>query len=299
MDHQPTFDEHRISRGTGNLYARDYAGAGAAFVMMHGFPDNLHIYDDLVPYLVTAGRRVVTFDFLGFGASDKVPGAAYSFEQQLGDLAAVVDALGLQEIVPVAHDSSGPAAINFTLAYPGRVDSLCILNSAYDDASDTRWPEMIELFATASLGALSGAIARSPQQFGWLLEWQQKGFCDPLPPEQQARFKAVMGPLIAANFIQPPSSGPAFLQMASEFFAELARNTLRLPEVQALETPVKLIWGELDPYITRDVATDRAAHFKNASLRFLPAGHWLQSDLPRQVAAEMLKPSVAGVPASR
>ncbi len=41
MDNQPTFSEHRISRGTGNLYARDYAGAGAAFVMMHGFPDNL------------------------------------------------------------------------------------------------------------------------------------------------------------------------------------------------------------------------------------------------------------------
>ncbi len=151
---------------------------------------------------------------------------------------------------------------------------------------------------TGRLGALSGAIARSPQQFGWLLEWQQKGFCDPLPAEQQARFKAVMGPLIAANFIQPPGSGPAFVQMASQFFAELARNTLRLPEVEALETPVKVICGELDPYITRDVATDRAAHFKNASLRFLPAGHWLQSDLPRQVAAEMLKPSVAGVPAS-
>ena len=56
---------------------------------MHGFPDNLHIYDDLVPHLVAAGRRVVTFDFLGFGASDK-PGTGYSFAQQMGDLEAVV-----------------------------------------------------------------------------------------------------------------------------------------------------------------------------------------------------------------
>lgn len=31
----------------------------------------LHIWDDLVPYLIASGRRVVTFDFLGFGASDK------------------------------------------------------------------------------------------------------------------------------------------------------------------------------------------------------------------------------------
>ncbi|MDB5395033.1 MAG: Pimeloyl-ACP methyl ester carboxylesterase [Rhodospirillales bacterium] len=34
---------------------------------MHGFLENLHIYDDLVPHLAVAGRRVVTFDFLRFG----------------------------------------------------------------------------------------------------------------------------------------------------------------------------------------------------------------------------------------
>ena len=62
---------------------------------MHGFPDNLHIYDDLVPHLVAAGRRVVTFDFLGFGQSEKPARRSYSFQQQLGDLEAVVDQLGL------------------------------------------------------------------------------------------------------------------------------------------------------------------------------------------------------------
>jgi hypothetical protein len=30
----------------------------SAFVLMHGFPDNLHIYDDLIPHLVAGGRRV-------------------------------------------------------------------------------------------------------------------------------------------------------------------------------------------------------------------------------------------------
>ena len=44
-------------------------GRGPAIVLMHGFPDDLHLYDRLVPEL--AGRRVVSFDFLGWGASDK------------------------------------------------------------------------------------------------------------------------------------------------------------------------------------------------------------------------------------
>jgi haloalkane dehalogenase len=133
---------------------------------MHGFPDNSHIYDDLIPYLVAGGRRVVAFDFLGFGASDKPAGAAYSFKQQLGDLKAVVDDLGLGKIVPVMHDSSGAAGINFAIDYPGNTESAVILNAAFARAPTDKWPELIELFATANLKALSSAIMQNPQQFG-------------------------------------------------------------------------------------------------------------------------------------
>ena len=41
------FTEHRIQRGAHALYARHYAGTPPAFVLMHGFPDNLRIYDAL------------------------------------------------------------------------------------------------------------------------------------------------------------------------------------------------------------------------------------------------------------
>jgi haloalkane dehalogenase len=284
----PAFTEHRIPQGQGDVYARDYAGAAPAFVLMHGFPDNQHIYDQLIPYLVTAGRRVVAFDFLGFGASDKPAGATYTFKQQLGDMEAVVDALGIDELVPVVHDSSGPAGINFTLAHPDRVASLCILNSGYDDAYPVLWPEMVELFADKKLNALSGAIAQSPEQFAWLLIWQQKGFRNAMPANLQKHFDTVTAPLIANNFTQQPSAGPAFMHLAADFFDELARNTARLPTLRTINVPVKVIWGEFDPYITSGVAKDRASHFRNGSLSLLPAGHWVQSDLPEEVAAIML-----------
>ena len=85
MDGKPAFTEHRVPREHGRVYARNYEGSGPAFVLMHGFPDNLGIYDDLTPYLTSAGRRVVAFDFLGFGASDKPADASYGFGQQLGE----------------------------------------------------------------------------------------------------------------------------------------------------------------------------------------------------------------------
>jgi len=288
MTIQPEYTEHFVPVADGRIYARDYAGQEPAFVLMHGFPDNLRIYDDLIPHLVEAGRRVVAFDFLGFGASDKPAAAPYSFAQQMGDFEAVIAALGLESVVPVGHDSSGPTAINYALAHSDRVASLVILNSIYDDAFPVVWPELVELFATKGLRALAIAIAQTPEQFGWLLGWQQTQFRDALPEDQRAKFSEVMGPVIANNFLQSPSAGPAFATLAAHFHAELARNTARLPELAALEMPVKVIWGSFDPYIGEAAGRDRASHFRNASFRALPAGHWLQSDMPEELAHEML-----------
>jgi haloalkane dehalogenase len=230
----------------------------------------------------------VTFDFLGFGASDKPSAAVYSFKQQMGDLEAVVDRLGLGMIVPVAHDSSGIASINYALAHPDGVDSVIMLNSAYAEDSTVLWPEMITLFTTQSLHALAMGIAQSPEQFGWLLNWQKQKFLDALPEAQKPHFETFLGPLISENFLAQPSSGPAFAQLAAQFFDAHIQNAKRLPELKALDVPVKLIWGQFDPYITVAVAERRMSQLKHPSLTVVPAGHWLQIDEPQRVAAAML-----------
>lgn len=283
-----TLTEHRIPRARGNLYAREYPGEGPTFVMMHGFPDNLHIYDFLIPHLTEAGRHVVAFDFLGFGASDKPVGEKYGFRQQVEDLLSVADALGLDRIVPVAHDSSGPAAINFALDYATRVHSVCILNSLYAEAPTLRYPEFIELFATKNLRPLTQAMLRSPAQFAWILNFQRDSFQSNLPEHQKERYATFLGPVIDANFRDTPGSGPAFAQMTSELFEEASKNVLRLPELAALDIPVQLIWGKTDPYLNTGVADSLKLHMKRASLTLLDAGHWVQIDAPAEVARLML-----------
>ena len=113
-----------------------------------GFPDNSHIYDELIPHLAGAGRRSVAFDFLGFGASDKPEGALYSFEQQLGDLEAVVDALGLEKIIPVGHDAGGPAAVNFALRHPTRAAGICLMNAFYGESPGCGSPNLLSFSPT-------------------------------------------------------------------------------------------------------------------------------------------------------
>ena len=67
MAYQETFvqrDQHRI-------YVRDHPGTEPAIILMLGFPDNVHLYDRLSPYL-SPPRRVVLFDFLGWGSAESV-----------------------------------------------------------------------------------------------------------------------------------------------------------------------------------------------------------------------------------
>ena len=43
------YKEHVVQKGRHGIYAREYAGEDPVIILMHGFPDNLHLYDRLVP----------------------------------------------------------------------------------------------------------------------------------------------------------------------------------------------------------------------------------------------------------
>jgi len=285
----PEFVEHRVDRGVGTLYVREYPGEGPAFIPMHGFPDNLHIFDDLVPLLVSHGRKVVSFDFLGFGDSDKPAEAHYSFAQQLGDLEAVVDALHLEQIIPVSHDAAGPTAINFALNHPSSTAGLVILNSVYSSFDDHDHPEFIDFFAIPQVRPLALAMLQKPEMFAFILNFQRGRFQEALNEEHRAYYASFLGPIIDDNFRRQPSSGPAFAQMVGDLLAEEKRNVERIPQLASLDIPVQLIWGGKDPYLRPSYAEYLKGKFKDAELHVLDAGHWAQLDEAPLMANIMLR----------
>jgi len=126
MAYQETF----VQRNEHRIFVREYPGEEPTIILMHGLPDNLHLYDRLYPYL-SPPRRVIAFDFLGWGASDKPLGYPYTHSSQIGDLDAVITQLRLQQAILVAHDASGPPAIDWALAHSERVAALVLLNTYY------------------------------------------------------------------------------------------------------------------------------------------------------------------------
>ena len=114
----------------------------------------------IAPGSLTQGgrRRTGTFDFLGYGQSGKPADHAYSTKGLEGDLSAVVSGLGLHRIVPVAHDASGPTAINWALDHMQQVAGLVVLNTYYSVSPTLKFPEFISLFADPAYRNLSAAM---------------------------------------------------------------------------------------------------------------------------------------------
>jgi haloalkane dehalogenase len=164
------YRQHMVARGRYRIYASDYPGEEPAIVLMHGFPDNLHLYDRLVPHL--SGRRVVVFDFLGWGGSDKPSGYPYTADNQTRDLGAVIRHLGLDSVVLVAHDASGPPAIDWALAHPERTAALVLLNTYYGRTSSLRRPEAIFLFSTPVLRNVARFVSGRFDLFRRIYWWQ-------------------------------------------------------------------------------------------------------------------------------
>lgn len=74
--------------------------------------------------------RVITFDRRGVGLSDPVPlDGMPALEEWMHDVAAVMDALGIDEAALLAKGSAGAMGLLFAASHPQRLSSLALVNS--------------------------------------------------------------------------------------------------------------------------------------------------------------------------
>ena len=284
MRSSTAYTEHLVPRGQHRIYARQYEGTGPTIVLMHGFPDNLHLYDRLAPRL--AGRRIVAFDFLGWGGSDKPADYPYTADNQTGDLDAVIEHLGLDRVVLVAHDASGPPAIDWALAHPEHVAALVLLNTYYCRMPSLRPPEAILLYATPLVRAVARLVARRFDALDRkLYTWQVGRF---------VRDPVVRAALVPGLYAQFRDARPAFWGLNADLLRTIRSRTRRIPELSAFDRPVRIIFGAADPYLNQGVARRFHELFPASELFLLPgARHYVQVDEPDAVARLIRSVSLA------
>ena len=284
------FIEQFVERDQHRIYAREYAGEEPTIILLHGFPDNLHLYDRLVRYL-SPSRRVVTFDFLGWGNSDKPFGYPHTAKNQEVDLDCVIKHLKLGQVVLVAHDASGPPAIDWALTHPDQVAALVLLNTYYCEMPTLKAPEAIWLFSTPLIRNVARAISGMFNNliFRRMYWWQVGKFF------RDAEIRNEFVPLLYQQFEATPSTRPAFFSLNEDLLPTIrSRSTVAL-KLKEFMKPVRIIFGDADPYLNTGVAQKFHELFPASDLFLLQgARHFVQMDEPEEVARLILSTPIAG-----
>jgi haloalkane dehalogenase len=227
----------------------------------------------------------VVFDFLGWGVSDKPSGYPYTAGNQTGDLDAVIEQLQLTSAVLVAHDASGPPAIDWALEHPDRVAALVLLNTYYSRMPGLRPPEAIRLFSTPMVRSVARPISRlfGDLLFRGMYRWQVGRFFR--DPEVREEFL----PLLYRQFAANPSTNEAFFGLNRDLLPTIASRTANVPRLRRFDRPVRIVFGAADPYLNAGVARRFHALFPTSELFLLEgARHYVQMDEPGQVARLIL-----------
>jgi haloalkane dehalogenase len=267
----------------GTVHIVERPGGDPPLVLMHGFPDDLRIYDRLIPLL--APRRVIAFDWLGYGRSARPQNRAFAPSDRMRDLSTVLDMLALERVVLVGHDASGPEAIDYALAQPHRVQRLVLLNTYYGHSTSLHLPEVIRLLADPELRPLADAMIDDDQQRLWLLAHTARQFgLDP------ADMTGIGAHAVLPQFFAGPAGPDALTEIrawTAHLFEALDVQDRRVQagDLDQFEPPVTVIFGASDQYLGPQLARHLAGLFPDAELHLVEgAAHWPQWDQSKTVA---------------
>lgn len=103
-------------------------GSGPLVVMVHGFPDYWYTWRNQMVALAPQ-YQTVALDLRGYNLSDKPKGGEnYKMRNLVGDVQAVIQALGQEKAIIVGHDWGGAISWQFAMYMPQMTERLIILN---------------------------------------------------------------------------------------------------------------------------------------------------------------------------
>jgi len=296
------------------------AGKGPLVVLCHGFPELGYSWRHQVEALAEAGYRAVAPDMRGYGRTDKpLAVEAYTVLHLVGDMVALVAALGEKDAIVVGHDWGAPVAWHCGLLRPDIFKAVFALSVPFQPRNPKGRPIDLMRAITAKLGLGELYIVDfqrpdAEDEFDRDVETALRtgffGYDGATPADQRSTgflkdgesfLQSVKGPVT-----NPPWMRHEDLQVYVEAFDQGGfagpinwyRNLDRTWELTAwmqgrkVDVPSFFMVGENDP--VRNYTGLAEASLKTAvrDLRgktvVKGAGHWLQQERPDEVNAALL-----------
>lgn len=132
-------------------YFMDCAGGDPPVVLLHGLSANANEFCGLIDAGLSPAHRVIAPDLRG-RARTGTPDSGYAMADHALDVLALLDYLGLNEVVLGGHSFGGLLSIFMAAHYPDRVSKVVVIDAAIEVHPDVR--DMLR----ASLGRLERTL---------------------------------------------------------------------------------------------------------------------------------------------
>lgn len=234
-----------------------------AILLLHGFGASLQAWDDWAPAL-EKNLRVLRIDIPGFGLSGPAVNQDYSDAADVARVIAVMDQLGVQQVIVAGHSMGGRIAWNLAAAHPERVSKLVLISP--DGFPDPN----AKSDKTYEVPALLGLLPYSLPKWALRMGGVAPAFADDsqLTPQMMQRYHEMM---------LAPGVRTALLDRMRQ-----TRNSDPVVRLQSIKAPTLLLWGEKDAFIPVSNAQDYLKAMPQATLATLPGvGHVLHEEAPK------------------
>jgi pimeloyl-ACP methyl ester carboxylesterase len=248
-------------------------------LLLHGFPQTAREWRSVMPALADAGYRAVAPDQRGYSPGARPPEVeAYAVSALVGDVLAIVDALGVDRVDLVGHDWGAAVAWQTAARFPERVRSLLTISVPHPLA-------LTHALRTDPDQQRRSAYMRTYRQEGGVAERALGG-------DDWRRLREMYGGKVARDDVEhyvDVLSQPGALTAALNWYRAAGRADL--DGVGPVTVPTVYVWGTEDLALGRTGAEATAEHV-TGPYRFVElagAGHWIPDELPDRLTRELLE----------
>jgi pimeloyl-ACP methyl ester carboxylesterase len=315
---------HRRVEANGITLHIAEAGQGPLVLFCHGFPETSHSWRHQLRGVAEAGYHAVAPDMRGYGFSDRPAEIdQYTIFHLVGDMVALVGALGASSAMIVGHDWGAPVAWSSALLRPDLFRGVVGLSVPYRPRGSTpptalmprtNESEFYQLYfqtlgvAEAELERdvrlalrkiLTSGFNRDATSDGVGMVRRGQGFLDAMtpPPDLPSWLTSADLDAFAAAFTHSGFAG------GLNWYRNLDRNwALTAPFThRPVQTPALFMIGDRDlvyrfPGMAKSVATLSECVPKLTETIVLPGcGHWIQQERAEEVTGALLRFLVSSI----
>lgn len=258
-------------------------GTGFPILLLHGNPTSGFLYRKVAAALPTDRVRVIMPTLVGLGFSSKVPASEHTLDNHVRWIGGVLTQLRLAEVVFAGQDWGGPIGMGALAASPGLLKGVVVLNTLFGEREGAAEGDLSPGHRMARRPVVGELVFEALVSIFENLPRTQ-GDPDSLPADVLELYAR---PVEESGNAKAPL---AMMRMVPDGPEHPSTPPMRVigQYVQGLDIPAEIVWGMHDPILGGQLPAMQRS-FLHAPVRETEGGHFLQEEVPVDIAAALMR----------